>query len=271
MRKGCVPLASVASITLLLSGCQLFGDDSPRVDRSSGPLADESYQWTGAPGIDLRTGAAVPVRAYVESRADAQTMGSLDYVYPGFERAVAAKPDDRDADMFTVALWPDERERRNDVVRVGNDQYRILSLHRTGETAFAVLCHYRYGLALERDDGTYVSVLRDAVDDDGIDALLIRMTAPREDADPLPPQEGPAPAPSVDVFGDWKITGLLSLHDEPDPRYAEAWPSQEADLARCVAEAPDPPERRAFLATGVHPRSDFPTSPPSPGWPEQSR
>jgi hypothetical protein len=29
--------------------------------------------------------------------------------------------------------------------------------------------------------------------------------------------------------------------------------------------------RRAFLTNGEHPRSDFPTSPPNPGWPEPAR
>jgi hypothetical protein len=41
----------------------------------------------------------------------------------------------------------------------------------------------------------------------GIDTLRVRLTAPSNE---LPPQAGPAPAPAVDVFGDWKITGLLT-------------------------------------------------------------
>jgi len=72
----------------------------------------------------------------------------------------------------------------------------------------------------------------------------------------------------VDVFGAWKITGFLNGLRSPDPEFDKVWPTFGADTATCVEQAPDPPERRAFLIQGEHPRSDFPTSPPSPGWPE---
>ena len=39
-------------------------------------------------------------RAYMESRMDAQTMGPIDYAYPGFDRAVATKSADGDQDLF---------------------------------------------------------------------------------------------------------------------------------------------------------------------------
>jgi hypothetical protein len=63
--------------TRLLTGCHLFNDDEPSIDRSSGPLSEQRYQWTASPGIDLVTGPAVPIRAYMESRMDAQTMGAF--------------------------------------------------------------------------------------------------------------------------------------------------------------------------------------------------
>ena len=141
-----------------------------------------------------------------------------------------------------------------------------------GDTVTAIVCNYRYGLALGQENGTFVSVVHNTVANDGIDALQIRMTAPANGVESsLPAQEGPAVAPAVDVFGDWKITGFLTLYGGPEPAYAQAWPTQEADLAKCVAAAPDPPERRAFLSSGDHPRSDFPTSPPNPGWPESAK
>jgi hypothetical protein len=81
-------------------------------------------------------------------------------------------------------------------------------LTRSGQTVTATLCNYRYGLAHEQDNGTFVSVLNKAVNDQGIDTLRVRLTAPvNESNNALPPQAGPAPAPAVGVFGDWKITG----------------------------------------------------------------
>ena len=87
---------------MLLTGCHLFNDDEPSIDRSSGPLSEQRYQWTAGPGIDLVTGPAVPIRAYMESRMDAQTMGTIDYAYHGFDRAVATKSADGDQDLSGV-------------------------------------------------------------------------------------------------------------------------------------------------------------------------
>ena len=263
----CVALSGLT----LLTGCQFFGDDEPRIDRSTGPLADERYQWTAGSGIDLLTGPAVPVRAFLESRLDAQTMGTLDYAYPGFDRAVAEKSDDG-KDVFTNNLRPDvSSDRTSDAVRVGDDRFHIQSISRDGSTVTATVCNYRYGLALEQDNGKFVSVANGG-QDDAIDALMVILTAPANaSGNALPPQDGPAPAPVVDVFGDWMVTGFLTDFAKLDPAFAKTWPTYQADLATCVEKAPDPPDRRAFLKEGQHPRSDFPTSPPSPGWPEGER
>lgn len=263
----CAPLTVMA----LLAGCQFFSADKPRIDRSSGPLADDRYQWTAAAGIDLLTGPAVPIRAFLESRLDAQTMGSLDYAYPGFDRAVAAKPEDG-GDIFTNNLRPDERLGPTKAARVGNDRFRIQSVSRRAQSVSAILCNYRYGLALEQQSGKFVSIVNNTPSNDGINALLVILTAPaNESNNALPPQEGPAAAPVVDVFGDWRVTGFLSDFGKLDPAFAKAWPTYEADQAECVEQAPDSAERRAFLKEGEHPRSDFPTSPPSPGWPEPAK
>lgn len=265
--------AATVCVLALLAGCQVPEEDSSGVDRSTGPLADERYQWTAAPGIDLVRGAAVPVRAFVESRLDAQFTQSLDYAYPGFDRAVPERSTTDDgADVMTDNLRPDvTRGGALDAVRVGNNRFSIQSLARTGDIVIATLCNYRYGLALELDNGKFASVARDSAHDDGIDAMQVRLTAPAAADNALPPQQGPAPAPSNDVFGDWTITGFLASYSMPDASGAAVWPSLDADIAKCVAESPDPPERRAFLIEGEHPRSEFPTSPPAPGWPDAVR
>ena len=258
----------VVALAIPLTACSVFADEPQGVDRSTGPLAQQSFQWSAASGVELVDGAAVPIRAYLESRLDAQTMGSLSYAYPGFDRAVASVGDDDRNDLLKGSLRPDEAEAVGNV-SVGDSRLRLQSIAPTGATVTATLCNYRYGMALENENGTYSSVAGTFADDDGIDAMRVLLTSPAEPGS-LPPQTGPARAPSDDVFGDWKITGFLTSWASSDTRFAQAWPTHEADLAKCVADAPDPPERRAFLITGEHARSDFPTSPPSPGWPEPS-
>jgi hypothetical protein len=258
------------TLTLLtpLTACNPFVDGEPRIDRSSGLLADRRFQWTTGPGVDLLIGPAVPIRAYTEARSDVDITGNIDYAYPGFEQAVAADSVDGDQRIFVRNLRPDAR-RPVDKAPVGNSRYLIQSLTRSGQTVTATLCNYRYGMALENENGTFSSVAHILVNDTGIDTFLLRLTAPSdESSNALPPQAGPAPAPDVDVFGDWKITGLLNRFAENDPDFDKVWPTYEADQATCVEKAPDPPERRAFLINGEHPRSDFPTSPPDPRWPE---
>lgn len=258
----------VAALAIPLTACGLFGGEPPEVDRSTGPLAQQSFQWSAASGVELVNGAAVPIRAYLESRLDAQTMGSLSYAYPGFDRAVAPVGDDDRNDLLKGDLRPDNANPVGNV-SVGDNRFRLQSVAPTDATIIATLCNYRYGMALENENGTYSSVAGAFANDDGIDAMRLSLTAPAGPGS-MPPQTGPARAPSDDVFGDWKVTGFLTSWVSSDTRFAQAWPTYEADLANCVADAPDPPERRAFLIAGEHPRSDFPTSPPSPGWPKPS-
>ncbi|HEX2213196.1 MAG TPA: hypothetical protein VHH12_07055 [Mycobacterium sp.] len=266
--KYCVVLASV----LTFVGCESSRDAAPGIDRKSGPLADERYQWTAAAGIDLLTGPAVPIRAFVESRLDAQAMASLDYAYPGFDEAVANPAPGEEHDMLTNNLRPDEDRSAgasaSDSVRIGNDRLRIQSLTHDGNDVTAIVCHYRYGLAIEQQNGEFVSVVHDSVNDDGIEAMMVKLRAPAQGSEPLPPQSGPAPAPTADVFGGWKIVGFLNGIRSPEPDFDKVWLTFDADTATCVEHAPEPPARRAFLSEGEHPRSDFPTSPPVPGWPE---
>ena len=75
-------LIVVASVAL--AGCHLFENRQPSIERWSGSLSDLRYQWDAEAGIDVLSGAAVPVRAYMESWMLAQSAGNLDYAYPGF-------------------------------------------------------------------------------------------------------------------------------------------------------------------------------------------
>jgi hypothetical protein len=254
----------VVVASTVLAGCHLFGDRQPSIQRWSGLLSDLRYQWDGEPGIDILTGAAVPVRAYIESRLLAGFMGSLDYAYPGFSKAVP--PDPPDAGW---GLRPNINHAL-DTALVGNSKYHILSLSRSADTVTATVCNYDYAVAHNAEDSKdgdkFESVARGSGrQPKGISVARLTLAAPKDESSPLPPQAGPSPSPSVDVFGDWRITGYLFSTSQPE--FNTQWPTFDADLAKCVERAPDPPERRAFLTEGEHPRSDFPTSPASPGWP----
>jgi hypothetical protein len=258
--RRCIAVLTVALASILVAGCHLFGSGEPKTERWGGFLQDLRYEWDAEPGIDVTTGAIVPVRAYVESRRLAQSMGNMDYVYPGFTSAVP--PDDpRDHGW---GLQPNVNHPLDEAL-VGNGRYHILSVSRTGNALTVTMCNYDYSIAVQQADGRLHSVAADTDHQPkGINAERMTLTAPSAPPSTTP-QAGPSPAPSDDVFGGWRITGYLFTPAQPG--LETQWPTYDADLAECVEKAPDSPERRAYLVNGAHPRSDFPTSPPSPGWP----
>jgi hypothetical protein len=180
-------------------------------------------------------------------------MGDLRYAYLGFDQAVRTAGDGDGEDVLKNNLRPDDDRGPVDNPAVGNNLFFIQDIVPVEATMTATLCNSSV-------TGTFVN-------DDGIDAMRLLLSAPPQAGDTLPPQTGSAPAPADDVFGGWQISGFLTSRVSSHSAFAAAWRTYDADLAKCVAEAPDPPERRAFLTNGEHPRIDFPTSPPSPGWP----
>jgi hypothetical protein len=107
----------------------------------------------------------------------------------------------------------------------------------------------------------------------GIGVLRVSLTAPAPSAkNDLAPQQGLSPAALTDVFGGWRVVGELSNVSRTDAvGPGTQWPEFQQDLAACAAKAPESEERRQFLTTGEHPRSDFPTLPAYPGWPAESQ
>lgn len=230
----------------------------------TGPLAQLRAVWSAESGIDLLTGPAVVVRAYLESYKVAILMGDDGYVYPGFMDAVAPNtPDDG---------RPDSTQFRRPVPRepvprplVGSERMHILRLDTSGNRVTAVVCDWSsYTAAWDLGDGKYGYPDQNAYPDDGVDMYWIAMTVPAGGGPPLPPQQGPALAPVDDVFGGWRIDG--NLHGSGRPPWEE-WPSQESDFQACSDNAPEALERREFLRRGEHPRADYPTLPAYPGWP----
>jgi hypothetical protein len=58
-------------------------------------LQDFRFRWSAEPGIDLLSGPAVPLRAYLESYRVAEFTLDINETYPGFQRAVPPQPSDR--------------------------------------------------------------------------------------------------------------------------------------------------------------------------------
>lgn len=275
-------LATLPVVMMAAIGCSHSEPAPPPLSKVpwTGLLAQEREVWSAEPGIDLVTGPAVVIRAYLESRSLASQMGDIDYVYPGFKHAVApndpAEPDySLNPPPITQDLWPEPRPDSSPLLypAVGTGRSHILRIDTSGRQVTAVVCGWDYGTAYDIGDGRYsndpTNPLGTHNPDGGIFAQWVAMTAPAPDTSPpLPPQRGPAPAPTTDVFDGWRIVGY-AIHGPTDTlRLAPPqWPTRQADTNACVTKAPDPPQRRVFLADGVHPRSDFPTQHPYPGWP----
>ena len=116
---------------------------------------------------------------------------------------------------------------------VGTDRNHILRIETSGTNVTAAFCNWGYDVTDDLRDGKYgLHGPPQQPDYDAIFAEWLALTPPPSGATPLPPQIGPAKT--------------------------------------CVATAPDPLSRRQFLTRGVHPRSDFPTLAPFPGWPAAS-
>jgi hypothetical protein len=231
------------------------------IERWRGPIADLRYVWTAEPGIDVLTGPAVPIRAFIESFMLSQYAGDMAYAYPGFDRAVP----DSGSGLWTTRPALDVPSSETSV---GNITHHMLSISRTRDDVASVICSYNYRLASPTDDGSYRSVARAGSGDSrGIYVTKVGLEGPSPS---MPPQSGPRPDPVDDVFGEWRVRGLLDSFSKNKPGFAEAWPTFEADRQTCVDKAPDPPAVRAEIIEGTHPRDFFPTSPASPGWPEKS-
>ncbi|MCV7379879.1 hypothetical protein BST11_09455 [Mycobacterium alsense] len=235
----------------------------------TGNLSEDRVVWSAEPGIDLLTGAAAVVRAYVESVVVAETGGDIGYAYPGFTRAVPPDAPEGQPDSARDR-WPNTEHPIRDRV-VGTGRYHILRIDTSGRQVTAVVCGWGYGEATDLGNGTYGSKGAAPATDPtaGLALRWVRMTAPEHSASPpLPNQKGPAAAPVDDVFGGWQVVGYLTADPAMTTNLNPAeWPSASADAQSCVDKAPDPLERRLHLLNGAHPRSDFPTLPPYPGWP----
>ncbi|GAB5896413.1 hypothetical protein OKHIL_22200 [Mycolicibacterium mageritense] len=208
------------------------------------------------------------LRAYVESYFLAVVSGDIERVYPGFTRAVPP-PSANDVRLDgTASRWPDTSSPVSGSL-VGTKRMEILRIDVTENHATAVVCDWSlYTVAWDLGNGEY-GYRQSGSPDSGVQMIQVNMTAPKVTTIPssMPPQMGPSMSPTDDVFGGWRIDAAIFAADKP---HWDAWPTQDRDYEACSNLAPDSRERREFLRTGEHPRSDYPTLRPFPGWPVAS-
>lgn len=257
--------ASIFATLLVVSGCHEVQKSPPPLDRWGGLLSELRVRWSAAEGIDLLSGPAVPLRAYIESRFLAENIGNLEYAYPGFDRAVQTNETAESSNIGGRNRVP-TLDYPTTVPLIGTSRYHIQSVQRSVRTVTISVCSYVYGVARKQADGSLRPLIDfGPVEGRGVIAMRVVLTSPEEGATPaLPPQRGPDPAPSSDVFGDWHVDGFLAATTS---YVAAQWPTFEADRDTCIREAPDSTQHRTFMVTNAHERVDFPTDSPSPGWP----
>ncbi|WP_157890507.1 hypothetical protein [Mycolicibacterium goodii] len=254
------------TIATTAAGCTVFEFNPESTYSWPHEFADLSIQWTSVKGGDLTTGVAVPVRGYFESRFLAQFTGHLDYTYPGFTDAVEPNEPDDSPDIAARDRMPVPDEATSPRTTIGNIRFHILSTETEGATTTVTVCRYIYSAAESTENDHFTSLVDwGPAETRGITAMRSTMTSVGDVSEPLGPQSGPASAPRTDVFKGWKVTGFLAATGTD--YVAKVWPGHEAATQECVQSAPDPLERRAFLTKGEHPRGDFPSASPVPGWP----
>jgi hypothetical protein len=267
MRRSVVLFISLA---LAVAGCtpDASKEPVPPPQPAGWPAELDSFTiaWTAEPGIDLTTdGAAIAARAYVESYYLASITEDTKYLYPGFEDAVEPNQPSPGGPRGTSELHP-ETGSSEPAVWVGTARHHVSSITRTRGDVTVAACAYLYGSALKVPTGDgYTANIGPDSDPSGIFPMRIGLRAPGNTKPESLAQEGPSKAPYVDVFGGWKITSFVFDYlTQP-----VSWPEKDADRAACIAKADGPPESRQFKPWVTYPRSDFPTLPATPGWPDK--
>lgn len=267
------PLAESVCAAVILVGCghTTAPADTPIAKpREHWPpnMSDANFTWTADPGIDVTAQPAAALRAYIESRLLVSFGGSLDYLYPGFDQAVAPDRPAGSKPASAVALWPTPG--KGDGRLVGTERSHILRMDQSGREITAVVCRWAWAAAWQQPNGMYrINTLKTGAAT-GIVINRITLTSPAEQQPgEVAPQRGSSRYATTDVFAGWRVIGNLDdlLVGAGDPE----WPEFDQDLNACASRAPDSAERREYLTAADRPRSDFPTLPASPGWPAQTQ
>jgi hypothetical protein len=247
-------------------GCMPNASNAPPPAPAGWPAKLDSFTmaWTAEPGIDLTTqGAAIAVRAYVESYFLAMVTEDDKYLYPGFADAV--EPEQPGGTSGTHDLHPELGKSDPDVY-VGTVRHHVLGTTRSGHDVVLTACAYTYGAAIERPNGGYNALVGEGfAPGPGVYPMRIGLRGPDDAQSNLPPQQGPSRAPFDDVFGGWKVTSLQGGFIASTSR----WPEYDSDVATCTQKADVALANQHISPTNAYPLSDFPMLPATPGWPDK--
>ncbi|CDO21402.1 hypothetical protein [Mycolicibacterium mageritense] len=253
------------------------------------------FRWTAEPGIDLLTGPAIPVRAYLESYRVGLMTKSINNTYPGFERAIPAIPDRQDRvngyldweklpfQLKWIRPAIDDSINFGDGPFFGNEYFHVIELSPLEDGYLTYVCDGIYNVFHPAigQPGKYSSVA-DYLVSGGSDVerrerytvKLWRIEFKNSDSatGSKQPQVGANPAPVGDVFGSWRIEGASSdnywgslsnvTHSPQDPDYVQR-------LQQCRDTMPHNVTERAKILTSVV-DSPPPAEPAEPGWPSQN-
>ncbi len=251
-------------------------------------LNEFRFHWTADPNIDIIAGAAVPIRAYLESYYVASFTANLDNAYPGFMRATPEN-DDLDGHYLAQLAWirplhgvvakPEDA-----VEHFGYIPFHLLSLDHVADGFRAIVCQGKYADFIKSDTkpGKFVSLAVDPktaqiqgqYDTVAVHRIELTENDPRVGPNPpagvTAPQRGPAPAPDQDVFGRWFFTGASSSFWGPiDAAEPERFPPPELKR-QCSDRMPQPEAERIAMMTGFKDQP-APHGEPLPGWPVEAK
>ncbi len=281
-------LWAVVLLVVGLAGCQ--GGDEPPPPAPTFPnwpqaLQDFRFGWSAEAGVDLVSGPAVPLRAYLESCRIAQLTKDIGAAYPGFDRAVPALPSpksDAPAQLGYIRPAPDAEPFGPPGPFYGNEYFHILELAPIEGGYRAYVCDGMYNIFRQGEQSdTFVSVVsyESGANASAVDILKVWRveftdTPPDPNATAMvtAPQRGPNPAPIGDVFGPWRVTGA-SDYTWGTPITREFTADETVDgarrLSQCADRMPHDYAQRETISTSKP--DTAPTGEPAvPGWPNNT-
>jgi hypothetical protein len=282
-----IRLWAVVLLVVSLAGCGGGEESPPNRTFPNWPeaLQDFRFRWTAETGIDLVSGPAVPLRAYLESYRIGQLTTDIGTAYPGFDRAVPPLPpphSDAPAQLGVIRPAPDAEPFGPPGPFYGNEFFHILELTPIEGGYRAYVCDGMYKIfRTSEQQGKYVSVISYDAKTllnhvEGMKVWRVEFTDalpdPNAPAMVTVPQRGPNPAPVGDVFGPWRITGAsdfnwgtLITHESTAGETVDG----PRRLSQCGNRVPDMRDgREAFMKGEV---DTPPTAEPAePGWPDNT-
>jgi hypothetical protein len=294
MTRRILLIIAVMTAITLSGACQTSTTKSPSTEGNSPTqlypnwppvLNDFRFHWTAEPGIDITTGPAMVVRAYLESYNTAWFTLNLDNLFPGFRRVTPENQKPVGDFLWQLVQIRPLGSGYTKTAKDARPHFGYQALHflelTPVENGFrAIVCTGDYAHFVESTTrpGKFVSIganeetaQPDREDDSGVYPTQIDITQRDPRVGPNPPsQRGPAPAPDQDVFGDWYFTGASSSYWGPsNDRTSANFPPPELKN-RCETAMPTPKPERLAMMTG------FKDQPPPhgdaiPGWPAKAQ